>query len=248
MKRILKRWWWTIFLVPILAIAGFVIWASNPLGPMPEAIAAMQTDELVQVDHSEWIVFQPTGTLATTGVIFYPGGRVDARSYAPAARAIAEQGYLVVITPMPLNLAVFAPDKALEVLQVFPEVTDWIIGGHSLGGSMAANFSYKNPEMIDGLYFWASYPASSDDLSNTTTLEVISIYASNDGLATTEKIQASIPLLPQSTIWTEIAGGNHAQFGWYGDQDGDQPATISRIEQQEQTVDAMLQFLVAIKE
>ena len=77
-------------------------------------------------------------------MIFYPGGRVDPRSYAPAARAIAAQGYLAVITPMPLNLAVFTPGRAAQVIAAYPEIHTWAIGGHSLGGAMAANFSHKS--------------------------------------------------------------------------------------------------------
>ena len=41
----------------------------------------------------------------------------------------------------------------------------------------------------------------------------------------------------------EIEGGNHAQFGNYGPQKGDQPATISAEEQQAQTVAAIEEFL-----
>ena len=88
--------------------------------------------------------FDPLITEPTTGLIFYPGGKVDARAYAPAAHAIAAQGYLVVITPMPLNLAVFGVDRAADVVKAFPSIKHWAIGGHSLGGSMAASFASKH--------------------------------------------------------------------------------------------------------
>jgi len=98
-----------ILLVLVIATAGFLVWANTPLGPMPEALDALQSDSQVQVTEDGWIVFQPSGTQPDSGLILYPGGRVDPRAYAPIARAIAEQGYLVVIVPMPLNLAVLAP-------------------------------------------------------------------------------------------------------------------------------------------
>ena len=41
----------------------------------------------------------------------------------------------------------------------------------------------------------------------------------------------------------EIEGGNHAQFGNYGPQKGDLPATISAEEQQARTVAAIEEFL-----
>jgi dienelactone hydrolase len=242
MKSALKRWWWLILLVPLALVAGFVIWASNPLGPMPEALAALESDSRVLVQVTPWYIFRPAQGTPQSGVIFYPGGRVDPRSYAPAARALAAQGYLAVITPMPLNLAVFAPGRAADVIAAYPEIQTWALGGHSLGGAMAANFARKNPAALQELFLWAAYPTSSDDLSGQA-LAVASVSASLDGLATPDEIAASRPLLPPSTAWVVIEGGNHAQFGWYGDQPGDNPAAITREAQQQQALEATLVLL-----
>jgi dienelactone hydrolase len=239
MKRVFRRWWWILLLFPVLLVGGFVIWAETPLGPMPEALAALESDAKVQVEQGDWYVFRPVGQTPDTGMVIYPGGRVDPRSYAPTARILAEEGYLTVIVPMPLNLAVFDPGAAAEVIAAYPEITTWAVGGHSLGGAMAANFARKNSDLLGGLFLWAAYPASSDDLSGQD-LNVISIYGTLDGLATGDKIEASRPLLPADTVWVAIQGGNHAQFGWYGDQPGDNPAAISREEQQAQVVAAMI--------
>ena len=229
-----------------IAVVAFVIWGSTPLGAMPEALAALESDANVAVATDPWLSFTPTQGAQNTGLIFYPGGRVDPRSYAPMARAIAEAGYPVVIVPMPLNLAVFGVNRAADVIAAHPEVEHWVIGGHSLGGSMAASFTRNNPDLIDGLFLVASYPASSDDLSGFDDLTTYSVSATNDGLATPDKIDASRPLLPADTIWVPIEGGNHAQFGYYGDQPGDGQATISREEQQRQTVEAALQMLSTV--
>ena len=239
MKQAFRRWWWVLLLIPLFLIGGFVIWAETPLGPMPEALAALESDELVRVEQGEWFVFRPVNQTPKTGFIIYPGGRVDPRSYAPAARDLAEAGHLTVIVPMPLNLAVFNPDAAEEVIAANPEITTWVVGGHSLGGAMAASFTRKNPAQLDGLFLWAAYPAESDDLSGQE-IKVVSIYGTLDGLMTSAEVEASRALLPADTTWTPIEGGNHAQFGWYGDQPGDNPATISREAQQAQTIDAML--------
>jgi hypothetical protein len=212
---------------------------------MPEALAALESDSLVQVTTDRWLVFKPANEEPTTGLILYPGGRVDPRSYSPAARAVAAEGYLVVIVPMPLNLAVFASDAAADVIAAHPNVSHWAIGGHSLGGAMAARFAYGHPAEVQGLVLWAAYPDSSNDLSHRD-LAVTSIYGTLDGLATTEKIDASRPLLPPTTEWVAIAGGNHAQFGWYGPQSGDNSATISREEQQRQVVAATLELLASL--
>jgi poly(3-hydroxybutyrate) depolymerase len=245
--KVIKRWWWLLPLLLILAVAAFVAWASTAAAPMPEALAALQSDALVQVETERWLVFRPTGAEPGAGLILYPGGRVDPRAYAPAVRALAEAGYLAVIVPMPLNLAVFAPDRAEEVMAAFPQVERWVLAGHSLGGSMAARYALQNPESVPGLVLWASYPATSDDLSGHD-LAVTSIYGTLDGLATVDKIAASRPLLPPGTVWVAIEGGNHAQFGWYGPQRGDNLATISREEQQAQIVSATLALLAHLAE
>jgi acetyl esterase/lipase len=247
MKRALRKFWWFFLVIPFLLVGGFVIWGETPLGPMDEALVALQSDAKVTVETGDWFVFRPLDVQPAAGFIFYPGGRVDARSYAPMARAIAEQGYLVVITPMPLSLAVLSPGRASQVIAAFPEVHHWAIGGHSRGGVMAANFAHQNPTLIQGLALWASYPTSSDNLS-AQSIKVVSIYATLDGLSTGDKIDASRPLLPANTQWVAIQGGDHAQFGWYGDQPGDNPATISRKEQQDQIVAATVALLEAISE
>ncbi len=233
-------------LLLVVAVTGFVIWAETPARPMSEALTAVQSDTQVTVTTGKWLVFSPAASQPTTGFIFYPGGRVDYRAYAPAANQVAAQGYLVVIVQMPLNLAVFNPNAAEAVIAAHPEILLWAVGGHSLGGAMAANFAKNHPGAVEGLILWAAYPASSDDLS-TSGLRVASIYGSRDGLATGEKIDASRSLLPADTIWTAIAGGNHAQFGWYGDQAGDNPAAISRQDQQTQIIHATLALLESIR-
>jgi pimeloyl-ACP methyl ester carboxylesterase len=174
------------------------------------------------------------------GLVIYPGGRVDPRSYAPLARTIAEAGYLVVIPPMPLDLAVLAPDRASDVMAAYPEIEQWVLGGHSLGGAMAAKYAHDNPSLVSGLVLWAAYPADSDSLKGLA-IPVLSIYGTEDmGL---DGIEAGRDLLPDETQWVVMEGGNHAQFGWYGDQRGDGEATISRIEQQERIADETLAFL-----
>ncbi len=245
-----RRWWlWILvglLLAALLAVGGFVLWASNPAPPMAQALAALQGDDQVGVVEGKWIVFQPLVEPKATGFIFYPGGLVDPRAYAPQARAIAEKGYPVVIVPMPLNLAVFGANRASEVMAEFPDIAQWVIGGHSLGGAMSANFVANQPGAVDGLVFWAAFPAGGDSVADQTELIVYSIYGTLDGLATPEEVLGAAPLLPPATRFIPIEGGNHAQFGWYGDQNGDNPATISRAEQQALTVDATVEVLAQV--
>lgn len=246
MKSIRKWWWVSLIILLVLAIGGFVIWAETPLGPDPIAQAAMLSNARVQVSENGWITFEPVQSSSDIGLILYPGGRVDPRSYAPTAQSIASQGFLVVIAKMPLNLAVFNPNLASQIISDYPQVTTWLVGGHSLGGSMAARYVASNVETANGLFLWASYPASNDDLSSSD-IKVASMYGTLDGLLDPDQIEKSRSLLPLDTMWTVIEGGNHAQFGWYGPQPGDNPASISHLEQQEQVVQATLALLSKVK-
>jgi hypothetical protein len=240
--KVIRRWGWVLPAVIVVGMAGFVIWASLAAAPMPAALEALQSDADVRVESEPWLIFWPAAGDPKTGLILYPGGRVDARAYAPLAREIASGGHLVVIVPMPLNLAVLAPGRAERVMEAYPQIVFWAVGGHSLGGAMAANFAYTHPRETDGLALWAAYPAEGNSLYGLD-LAAVSISATLDGLATPAKIEATRHLLPADTDWVVIEGGNHAGFGSYGEQAGDLPAQISRAEQQRQVVQATLALL-----
>jgi dienelactone hydrolase len=233
-------------IVIFLMIAGFSIWAYTPARPMPEAVDALQSDTTVNVSSGGWVTFSPSAVVPETGIILYPGGRVNYQAYAPIAHKLAAQGYLVALVPMPFNLAVFGSEKAEQVIAANPEISNWVIGGHSLGGAMAASYVYNNPGAVEGLVLLAAYPASSQSLANSD-VKVLSISGTLDGLATPEKISASVPLLPKNTLYEFIKGGDHAQFGWYGPQAGDNPAEISREEQQKIILEQISAFLDSLK-
>lgn len=229
----------------LVIMLGFLIWAMNPAQPTDRAQQALVAGEGLNIEHSDWLSFQPTDTDVRAGFIIYPGGHVDPRAYAPVARAISREGFAVFIVPMPLNLAVFGYEKAGEVIKANPQIEVWAIGGHSLGGAMAARYAARNPGQVQGLVLWASYPAQAD-LLNQSTLKIASIYATQDGLATVEDIRNSRGLLPADTLWVEITGGNHAQFGDYGPQSGDGEARIDRTAQQQLVIEATLSILEAV--
>jgi len=233
-------------LIAVLAVfSGFAIWAETPPPPMQQTYDALHSDAYVTVSQGQWLVFEPKTVNYTTGFIFYPGGRVNYFAYAPYAHDIAAQGYLAVIVPMPLNLAVFGVNLANDVIAAYPNVTSWAVGGHSLGGSMAAQYIHDNPSKVEGLALWASYPPSGIDLSKTN-ITVVTIHGTNDGLVSSKQIDDSLKQLPPNTVRVEIEGGNHAQFGWYGTQSGDNSAIISREQQQSITVNATVQMLSKI--
>jgi hypothetical protein len=245
MKKWIKRLALSIIILAVAAAVAFIWWGSNPLEAMPEAVEALESDDSVMVIPKKWIVFSPLKSSANMGVILYPGGHVDAIAYAPLAREIAKGGNLVIIPRMPLNLAVFDIDVADEIIRANPSIQNWVIGGHSLGGAMAAEYVAANPSAVDGLFLWASYSAENTNLSTLSNLRVLSVYGTEDGRV--EEIRVSRERLPENTLWVEIDGANHAQFGWYGEQPGDGEATISREEQQEIILENTLAFLQTIE-
>lgn len=225
----------------LLAVLGFTYWAYTPLGPAQTALNSLVDSENVSVVETNRIIFTPKET-PNTGFIFYPGGHVDPRSYSSIAHQIANEGYLVIIPKMPFNLAVTNKRAAVKIINDYTEIDNWVIGGHSLGGAMAASLVYDEPEMFEGLVLLAAYPPQNNNISSLD-IHVTIVYGSLDQLATRSEIEKSLPLLPFDAEKVLIEGGNHAQFGDYGTQNGDGVATIEPEEQQKIVIEAILNTL-----
>ncbi len=238
----------TVFMTFVAIGCGFFVWVfARGADPMPDALLALESDAEVIVNTDKWLQFDPASAPKTVGFIYYPGGLVDESAYAPYAKSIAAEGYPTIIVPMPLDLALFGANRAESVIEAYPEVTHWVIGGHSLGGVAAARFANENLDVIDGIIFLASHPEEGIDLTQTD-LEVLSIYGNRDGLLNPIAIAKSRTVLPADAQFVEIEGGNHAQFGWYGSQEGDLEAEISRSDQMSQTIALTLELLAGIEE
>lgn len=184
------------------------------------------------------IVFKPEG--ATKGFIFYPGGKVEYTAYIPLMQACAEEGILCVLLEMPFNLAVFNVNAADGIQQAYPEIEEWYIGGHSLGGSMAASYLADNAEKYEGLILLGSY--STANLSDAN-LAVLSIFGNKDKVMNREKYQDNRSNLPIDFTEYVIDGGCHAYFGMYGLQDGDGVPAITNEEQIRITVENILKLM-----
>lgn len=168
--------------------------------------------------------------LNKTGIIFYPGGKVEAIAYAPLLAKLSNSGITCVLIEMPMNLAVFNINAADKVYEEFPNIDKWYLMGHSLGGAMASSYVNKNSNNLEGLILLGAYPVNDADINT------IVIYGSEDlGLDTDKLIGVKVV--------NKIEGGNHAYFGNYGEQKGDGTASISREEQQNITVDIIVDFL-----
>ena len=231
-----------VVLVALVAIVAAAWYAFlRPQALLPEATAALaSTAEVTVTSDRGYLTFAPTGAAPSTGLIIYPGGRVPPAAYARIAQDIAAAGYLVVIVPMPLHLAVLGANRADGVRADHPEIEHWVIAGHSLGGAMACRYAAENPGAVDGLVLWAAYCV--DDVSGQD-LVAATIYGSLDAGAGRMSSAESLALLPPDPILVEIPGGNHGQMGDYTGQPNDPPAQISRDEQRAAVVGATLDVL-----
>lgn len=229
-----------LLLMLVLAFISGCSLFTRSVGLTESAQWAMGNDALVYVETEPFLTIAPNGREPLTGIIFYPGGKVLPSAYAPLARGLAAQGYLVVIPSMPLDLAVLSANRARDVIKEFPHVRQWIIGGHSLGGSMATGHALRDNH-YEAIVLLAAYPTNRR--FSQAAPPTLAIFASEDGLVTTEDRIKAERLLPPGSRSVVLDGGNHAQFGAYGLQSGDGVATLSDVEQWRQTQDLILDFL-----
>jgi pimeloyl-ACP methyl ester carboxylesterase len=207
----------------------FFIYVSDYYRADDVAIAAMQSDAAIKVQDN--LILLSSTTPSDTALIFYPGAKVEAFAYLPILEKIKQScGISCILVKMPFNMAIFDVNAADKIMDQFPEIKNWYIGGHSMGGAMASDYASKHQEKVKGLillgaYIYGDYPSES----------ALTVYGTfNTSVA--QKINYTENIVV-------IEGGNHAQFGNYGKQMGDPDATISSEEQQDIAVEAIKEFL-----
>lgn len=214
-----------IIVVAFLAIGWYL---ADAYPAQEEAKALLNNSSNIHYQGQNVVVSSKTG--GTTGLIFYPGAKVEYTAYLPLLQQLADQGITSVLIKMPFNMAIFNENAAAEVFEKMPEIKTWYIGGHSMGGAMASSYAAKHPDKVEGVvllgaYLYGDYPPE----------KTLVIYGSfNESVE--EKIQGGEQVI-------EIEGGNHAQFGNYGKQRGDHEATISAQEQQREAITAIIDFI-----
>ena len=246
MKRIFK-------IIRIVWVSGglfLCLWLAFSFQAKGVDAALLESHATVTVEASSASIrFTPTEPVHATGLIFYPGGMVEPKAYAPLARALADRGYTVVIVKLAFRSApLVSQEEAVyvqtQMLMETSGVETWVLGGHSRGAAIATRFAHQFPDVLDGLILMGtSHPKEAAFDLSTLTIPVMKLYATNDGLASIEEVKANAIYLPSDTLWVEIVGGNHQQFGYYGAQLGDGAAEISREAQQAQLLEAVLQML-----
>lgn len=240
-----RAWRWVTavaVLVPTLGVGGLAYVAHrDEAKPATEALAALQPTNDVSVEFDDWLVMRPTAGAATKGLILYPGANCDVRGYAPVLRQLAAAGYLVVAVPMPFNRAVLAPNRADAVRKAFPEIKQWVLTGHSLGGVMAARYASLHADEIAGLILLDSRPAEANTLA-AATFPVVHIHKATLAGEVPATFAENRNLFPADSRWVPIRGGIHMYFGSFDGGGYDEAWTpkISRAEHQRQETAAML--------
>lgn len=233
-RRILARVLWSVLIIVVLGAGGIVVWSQVGVMPAEAApLADVRANSSITIDDApEGIVLSPADGESEVGLVFIPGAKVDPWAYAAVLQGVVEEGVTVVITRPWLNLAFFDLRPLDSFTSAAPDIDEWGVGGHSLGGVRACQLAAD----ADALVLFGSYCAS--DVSDSG-LAVISLAGSEDGLSTPEKIADARDNLPADAEMVEIDGASHASFGDYGPQSGDGTPTISD-EEMHRTVTELL--------
>lgn len=226
----------SIITVIVAIVIAFSIYVNTYYKSSSKAKEALESSVTVNVSkEKDYYIFEPEKY--ETGIIFYPGGKVEAEAYAPLLKKLAENDILCILFKMPFNLAVFDKNKANSVIDKYN--VDWYMSGHSLGGAMASSYTANNLDKIKGLILFAAY--STVDLSDTG-LDVLSIYGTNDNILNMKKYQENLKNLPSNYKEFVISGANHSGFADYGLQKNDGTASISNDEQINKSVQFIVDF------
>ena len=234
-RKLKKRIWMFPLCAAALLVVCFYLYTEHYYHADQTALSALESDDTVTVIKTDfgWLFDGPSESDA---LIFYPGAKVEETAYAPLLHLLAKEGLDICLVKMPFRLAFFGSGKADDLIPRY-SYTNWYIGGHSLGGAMAANYAANHEKLLSGVVLLAAY--STKKLSDS--LAVISVYGSEDHVLNMKKLKEGDAYLPDTTVKHVIDGGNHAQFGNYGEQNGDGKALISAVDQQHQTAELIVQ-------
>ena len=228
MKKWLKRISIGFIILIGLVIGAFMVWAQFDYDPSKEAKAYVEQ----QVGQD----YQFGDPESDVGFVFYQGAKVDPGAYSYIGSQLAKNGHFVVIPKLPFNIALLDANAALPIIDANPKIKRWYVMGHSLGGSAASTVLEENSK-IKGIIFLASYPIDAIDTPSLT------VYGGRDGVLPVTDIEASKKNLRSDAMFHFIKEGNHANFGMYGAQKGDNTSPLTPKAQQDETIEAIESFL-----
>lgn len=234
MKKFFKWTALSIVGLLLLAVIVFLVWTQFTYGPTKEATSyasqATETDGRLEFGDET----------SEVGIIIYPGAKVEKEAYAYYGTRLAEAGIFVAIPSLRLNLGILDIDAAEPIIEANPDIERWYLAGHSLGGSAASGYALEHQSQVEGVIFLASYPISS---MKGSALNAFSISGEVDGLAVPDDIEKSRDHVPDDSVFYQIQNGNHANFGMYGPQKGDNDSSLTSKQQMDETIEQILRWL-----
>lgn len=195
-------------------------------------------------ESNDVITFQSKNPASDLNILFFQGGLTDPKAYAPLCRQLAMKGYTCHLLKMNWRLPQYDYKKTTTLFDL--KNGNYVIGGHSQGGKMAAQLVYENPTLFKGLFLIGTSHPRDIDLSELV-LPTIKIYAENDGLASVEEVLDNKSKLPKNSKLILVKGGNHSQFGFLGKLLMDNQPSISLEEQQKQTLENIVTFFQRLR-
>lgn len=195
-------------------------------------------------ENNDQIIFTPGSSKENLEVIFFQGGLTDPKAYAPLCRKIAENGFTCHLIKMEWRLPQYDYEKIKLMFDLNSD--NYIIGGHSQGAKMAAQFVFDNPNLMKGLFLLGTSHPRDIDMSKIT-IPSLKLYAEYDGLASVDEVVENKDKLPKNTNLVLIKGANHSQFGYLGKLLTDDSPEITLEEQQQATLNYILNFINRIK-
>lgn len=249
-----RTWHWWIRRIWLTAGTVFLAWIMwNMQAHGVDADLRESSSSVTVTSLDDMTIFMPANAeAAQPGVAFLPGGGVDPDAYVPLVREIAERGVPVALVRLPWRMAFSESAQAetwARVLRARTQLGDsrpLVLAGHSRGAALTGTFASSYGPMLSGLIMIGTTHPRDHDLSGLP-IPVLKVAATRDCVADLDASQANARNLPTATTWVVIEGGNHAQFGYYGSQLGDCSAAISRQDQQNQTLAAVLTWLANVR-
>ncbi|MTI29801.1 alpha/beta family hydrolase [Xanthovirga aplysinae] len=218
-------------------------WSTYQSRNLPKDIFS-ENDQISVTENKDEIIFKPNFTQNTSEVIFFQGGLTDPKAYAPLCRKIAENGFTCHLIKMAWRLPQYDYQKVSKLFDL--RSRKYIIGGHSQGGKMAAQFVYENPSSMTGLFLMGTSHPRDINLSNLS-IPTLKVYAEKDGLASIPEVLEYEEKLPKNSTLILIKGGNHSQFGYLGKLFMDNSADISLENQQKETLSYLIKHFNTIE-
>ncbi|QFU84702.1 alpha/beta hydrolase [Natronorubrum aibiense] len=234
-----------VLVVFVLVVGGVSIYFSMPYHGTQTSIQSVENNPDVTISIEDDVtVLAPEGEPSSVGLVFYPGARVAPDAYySSLAPLVTEANVTVFIPEMPLNIALLDAGAAGDIRTQQPTIQTWFVGGHSLGGVAACQYTESND--VHGLVLFASY--CNTDVSDRP-MTALSVTGSADGVLDRDAYRENQEYLPPTSATHEIQGMNHTQFGSYHGQRGDSPASLSYDEAHRRLAEIVVPWIADVSE